>query len=365
MTRQRASGLYVGVMSGTSLDGIDVALVRFSEASKPHLVQARCEPYPDWLRAAARALGVRGDNELERAALVANDLARAYADAVRQTLLDANLTPSAIEAIGCHGQTVRHQPQAGYTVQLVNGALLAELSGISVVTDFRSRDIAAGGQGAPLVPAFHEAVFARADVRRAIVNIGGIANVTLLDPGHPVRGFDTGPGNCLLDDWALRHIGTPFDRDGAFAATGTVQADLLERLIADPYFAASPPKSTGRDYFNLEWAASRATLAGAPADAQATFAELTARSIMNAVGPASEVYVCGGGASNTDLMRRMRAVFGGGKLATTEALGVPPDTVEACAFAWLARASIGGVPASLASVTGAAGNRVLGAIYPR
>ncbi len=358
--------LYVGLMSGTSLDGIDVAIARFPDAS---VLATRYEPYPEPLRTAARALLEPGANELDRAARLANDLTRAYAAAIARALAAAGLETSAVSAIGCHGQTVRHQPRAGYTIQLINGALLAELTAIPVVCDFRSRDIAAGGEGAPLVPAFHDALFRRAGVHRVIVNLGGIGNVTDLAPARPLRGFDTGPANCLLDDWAMHRIGTPFDRDGALAAGGKVDAALLAALLAEPYFAAAPPKSTGRELFNLAWLERHRIQDIAPADVQATLAELTAQSVARAIrehcAGAAEAYFCGGGSHNSDLMRRLRTALAGVRIETTTALGIAPDFVEAVAFAWLAHAALEGETSSRASVTGARGDRVLGAVYPR
>jgi anhydro-N-acetylmuramic acid kinase len=275
-----------------------------------------------------------------------------------------------------HGQTVRHRPEEGWTLQLNSPARVAERAGVPVVADFRSRDVAAGGHGAPLVPAFHAALFGRADADRVVVNIGGIANLTVLPAGGSVaavRGFDTGPGNVLLDLWCARHRGEPFDRDGAWARSGRVDPALLERMLAEPYFALRPPKSTGRDLFNAEWLA--AMLAGgAPAqaaDVQATLVALTARSIARAVDAAAgagngvDVLVCGGGANNAALIAALAAELSPRRVATTAAEGVPVEQVEALAFAWLAWQAVSGRPGNLPAVTGARGPRVLGAIYPR
>ena len=374
-------------MSGTSLDGVDAALVDFVDfvdfadfvdlAGSPRLVASHYVPYPDHLRTELLALHVAGPSELHRAALASNRLALLYADAVSALLENAGLKAQAIAAIGCHGQTIRHRPEAGYTLQLNNAALLAERTGIRVVADFRSRDIAAGGQGAPLVPAFHAACFRDATRHRVILNLGGIANITSLPPhsaesaanaAAAVIGFDTGPANMLLDAWAATHLGKPYDADGAFAASGQVIPGLLERCLGDPYFAAPPPKSTGRDHFNLDWLHAMGTAAHRPQDVQATLAELSARSIAQAIArwcpEAQEVHACGGGTHNAQLMKRIAGMLGEIPLAATGALGIPADWVEAMAFAWLAREALCARPGNLPAVTGASGPRVLGAIYP-
>ncbi len=361
------SELYVGLMSGTSLDGVDAVLVDFAPAPG-RLVATHFAPYPDAVRAEALALNAVGANELERAAELGNRLAVLYAAATRELLAKANVDKGRVSAIGCHGQTVRHRPDRGYTAQLGNGALLAERSGLRVVCDFRSRDVAAGGHGAPLVPAYHAACFASPAVHRVMVNIGGIANVTDLRPGAPVRGFDTGPGNVLLDLWAQQHLGQPLDRDGAWAGSGKVIDELLRGMLADPFFAGAPPKSTGRDQFNEAWLARHRPERFAPRDVQATFVALTTQSISDAVkrfcDGTQEVLGCGGGASNSHLMRELARRLPRLRVATTAAAGVDPDWVEAMAFAWLARETLAGRTSSLPEVTGAAGPRVLGAIYP-
>ncbi len=361
------SELYVGLMSGTSLDGVDAALVDFA-APPGRLAASYFLPYPGDLRAEVLALNGPGPDELERAAAVSNRLAELYARTAADLLARAGVARERVAAIGCHGQTVRHRPDRGFTVQLGNGARLAELSGLRVVVDFRSRDVAAGGQGAPLVPAFHAACFATPGVHRVVANIGGIANVTDLNPGAPVRGFDTGPGNVLLDTWAARHLGVPCDEDGRWAATGRVNEALLAAMLAEPFFALAPPKSTGRDDFNAAWLDRFVPAGYAPADVQATLTALTAASVARAVericGGADEVLVCGGGAHNARLMQELAVRSPAARVATTAQAGVDPDWVEAMAFAWLARRALRGETGSLPGVTGARGARVLGAIYP-
>jgi anhydro-N-acetylmuramic acid kinase len=319
------------------------------------------------LRAELAELNRSGGDELRRAALAANELARAYAATV-QTLLEKSAVDARdVRAIGCHGQTVRHQPAAGYTIQIVNGSLLAELARATVVCDFRSRDIAAGGQGAPLAPAFHHAVFASKTTQRVIVNIGGIANLTDLPPAAAVTGFDCGPGNLMLDAWTQRHLAQPFDRDGAWARQGRAIPALLARLVDDEYFRRAPPKSTGRETFNPEWLEQRLTGAEKPADVQATLLALTADGIAAAIGRfcagATEVYLCGGGARNTALFDLLASQLAPREVAATDALGVSAEHVEALAFAWLARQTLNSSPGNLPAVTGARGGRVLGAVY--
>ncbi|QEK95174.1 anhydro-N-acetylmuramic acid kinase [Achromobacter insolitus] len=363
--------LYIGLMSGTSVDGVDGVLVRLGDGQPPAVQASASLPMPADLRRELLALNQSGDDELTRAALAANSLARLYAQAVAALLQHAGVAAGDVAAIGAHGQTVRHRPDLGYTVQLNAPALLAELTGIDVVADFRSRDVAAGGQGAPLVPPFHAAIFG-APQGRAVLNLGGIANVTLLEPGHAPRGFDTGPANVLLDGWCQRHLGQAYDADGRWAATGQVLAPLLEQLISsEPWFALPPPKSTGRDLFNMQWLDERlAAFDGpkpAPQDVQATLQRLTARTVANAIDAAAastqEVFVCGGGARNTGLMRELAYCLQR-PVRPTDALGVPAQEVEALAFAWLAQAFMQRRPAGLPAVTGARGPRILGALYP-
>jgi anhydro-N-acetylmuramic acid kinase len=365
------SKLYIGLMSGTSVDGVDGVLARLGGGQPPRVLASASLPMPADLRQELLALNLSGEDELARGALAANALARLYAQAVAALLRDAGVAARDVAAIGAHGQTVRHRPDSGYTLQLNAPPLLAELSNIDVVADFRSRDVAAGGQGAPLVPPFHAAVFG-APQGRAVLNLGGIANVTLLEPGQPPRGFDTGPANVFLDGWCQRHLGTPFDADGRWAASGQVLAPLLEQLIAgEPWFALPPPKSTGRDLFNMQWLDSRlAAFDGpspAPQDVQATLQRLTARTVANAIDAAAagtrEVFVCGGGARNPGLMRELAYCLQR-PVRATDALGVPAQEVEALAFAWLAQAFMERRPAGLPAVTGARGPRILGALYP-
>lgn len=368
------SGLYIGLMSGTSLDGVDAVLADF-DSQRPRVLGHSSAPFPAALKAELLALNSPTDNELHRAALAANALVREYAAQVQAVLRQCGVTANAVRAIGTHGQTVRHRPQefdgTGYTLQLNNPALLAELCGIAVVADFRTRDVAAGGQGAPLVPPFHRAFFGTPDAPRAVLNIGGISNLTLLDPATPdVLGFDCGPGNALMDAWCLAHTGQPFDAEGHWAATGQVHAGLLARLLDEPFFAKAPPKSTGRDLFNGPWLQAR--LAGmealAPQDVQATLTELTAmacaRSLLAVAPHCRTLIVCGGGALNADLMRRLQLALPGCALASSADFDLPPMQVEATAFAWLARQTVLGQTSSLKSVTGAKGARILGGIYP-
>lgn len=365
--------LYVGLMSGTSTDGVDGVLASIGPDAPPRVLAEASLPMPESLRRTLLDLNAPGPDELERAARASIDLAECYAETTRRLLAAAGRAPGDIAAIGAHGQTVRHRPDQGYTLQLNAPAVLAERTGIPVVADFRARDVAAGGQGAPLVPAFHAAVFA-GDAPRAVLNLGGIANVTLLAPGRPVTGFDTGPANMLLDEWCGRHTGQPYDADGAFAAAGKVDANILEYLLAsEPWLTRRPPKSTGRDLFNAAWLDSRL---GAwegycrrlsAQDIQATLQRFTARTVAQAIEreapDTADVLVCGGGARNGGLMRDLAECLGR-PVVTTDAHGVPAQSVEALAFAWLAYAHLNGIAAGLPEVTGARGPRVLGALYP-
>ncbi|MDT7518304.1 anhydro-N-acetylmuramic acid kinase [Rhodoferax sp. TBRC 17660] len=373
------SELFIGLMSGTSLDGVDGVLVDFG-GDAPKVLAHETLGFPDTLRADFLALNTSGPDEIHRGALAANGLAHLYAKVVDSLLHSTGLTANAVHAIGAHGQTVRHRPGefdgVGYTTQLNQPALLAELCGINVVADFRSRDVAAGGQGAPLVPPFHQAFFSPRGERLAVLNIGGISNFTLLNatPEAPVLGFDCGPGNALMDAWCHRHTGQHFDADGAWAASGTVLPELLNRLLQEPFLQKKPPKSTGRDLFNIAWLeghliAWRATGEDStPADIQATLTEFTARTCVDALernmAACPVVAVCGGGAYNGSLMRRLQALLPGCKVQSSASLGLPPLQVEATAFAWLARQTSLHRPSSLPKVTGAQGARILGAIYP-
>lgn len=360
---------YIGIMSGTSLDGIDVVLADFS-ATLPSLLHTFYVPYDAGLRDRLRELHHAGHDELHRAAMLGNELARNYAGAVAGLLARSSVTPGNITAIGCHGQTVRHCPQSGsgYTIQIGNSALLAELTGITVVSDFRSRDIAAGGQGAPLVPAFHRVLFGHPQLYRVVVNIGGISNITSLASDGGVIGFDCGPGNSMMDEWCLRHTGRPYDESGAWAASGTVLQALLRELLAIPFFSLRPPKSTGRETFSLAWLESCLNGNEKPADVQATLLQLTVEGIAGSISSyfpdAMEVYLCGGGARNETLVAGLTTALRGRKIDLTDSLGVDADWLEAFAFAWLAKQAIQGNPGNIPAVTGARGTRLLGAIYP-
>ena len=365
--------LYIGLMSGTSLDGVDGVLADFSQA-KPCVIAHAGAPLRAELRAELLALNTSGTDELHRAALAANALMRTYAAVVSDLLARTSTAAAAVRAIGAHGQTVRHRPQefdgTGYTLQLCQSALLAELTGIVVVADFRSRDVAAGGQGAPLAPFFHRALFSRQGEAVGVLNIGGIANITLLRADGSMLGFDCGPGNALMDIWCARHTGQPFDGGGAWAASGKVLAPLLEAMLAEPYFAKPPPKSTGRDLFNQAWLVAHLQRFGlaAPEDIQATLAELTARACVTDVSrhepSLRRLIVCGGGALNTHLMGRLGALLPLASVASSADAGLPPLQVEATAFAWLARKAVLREKLALQSTTGAKGARVLGCIYP-
>lgn len=361
---QPSEPLYIGLMSGTSLDGIDGVLSASNQA-----LHAAFVAFPDPLRAELLALQSAGNNELHRAAMAANELTVLYAQCVQQLLADAGIRAAQVTAIGAHGQTIRHRPELGYTQQIINPALLAELTGIEVIADFRHRDIAAGGQGAPLVPAFHQAVFGSTTQTRVVANIGGISNISILRPDGCASGYDTGPGNMLIDGWIHAQRGQRYDAAGEWAASGTVMPDLLDALLSEPYLALPAPKSTGRDLFNAEWLAQHLShFAGAaPADVQATLTALTARTLADAIrrdAPGAEaVYVCGGGAMNTQLMHLLQSQLAC-PVSETSALGVSPQHVEALAFAWLAARFVERIPGNLPSVTGARGLRVLGALYP-
>lgn len=366
--------LYIGLMSGTSLDGLDAVLVAFDGAA-PSVRGHVHRPFPPALRAELLALNSAGNNELHRAALGANALVRLEAECVQALLADTGVPSAAVIAIGAHGQTVRHRPGefdgTGYTVQLHNGALLAELCGIDVVCDFRSRDVAAGGQGAPLVPAFHAAVFAQPGQALAVLNLGGIANLTLIGEDGSVRGFDCGPANALLDGWCERHTGRAYDAQGRWGAAGQVQPLLLQALMSEPFLQQAPPKSTGRDLFNLAWLlplVARHAADASPQDVQATLAEFSAAAVADDLhrhAPGGiELLVCGGGVFNADLMARLGARLPGVRLRSSAERGVPPTQVEAVAFAWLAQAFTRRRPGNLEAVTGARGPRVLGALYP-
>jgi anhydro-N-acetylmuramic acid kinase len=361
------SSLYIGLMSGTSLDGVDAVLAQIGDG-RIHSLASHHIAMPEQLRQDLMRLQSAASNELENACLAANAIAGLYAQTVQQLLQQAGIAASAVAALGAHGQTVRHQPAQGYTLQLLNAALLAELTGIAVAYDFRSRDIAAGGQGAPLVPAFHAALFHAPDRIRGIVNIGGIANISVLQgtDSCSATGFDCGPGNVLMDGWCERHTGHRYDQDGAWAASGTRDEKLLEILMSHDYFGLPVPKSTGRDDFHLDWLDRCLNTLGhnlQPNDVQATLCELTALTIAQACLSAQtqDVYLCGGGAWNRTLCRAIeRHLNQTAMLASTASLGVPVDQVEA--FAWLAERTTSGKPGNLPAVTGARGPRVLGSL---
>jgi anhydro-N-acetylmuramic acid kinase len=366
------SELYIGLMSGTSLDGVDAVLADFS-GPRCVVLEHHASAFDDTTRAELLALNSPGANELHRAALAANGLARHYAQAVRALLQAAGVPAQAVRAIGAHGQTVRHRPGefdgTGYTLQLNNPALLAELTGIAVVADLRSRDVAAGGQGAPLVPAFHQHMFGQPGQDLLVLNIGGIANLSALGADGRVLGFDCGPGNALMDHWCQLHTGQPFDRDGAWAASGQVLPGLLALFQEEPYLRRSPPKSTGRDLFRPEWLQERLARFGpaTPADVQATLTELTASACAESASSYQKnsirLAVCGGGAFNRYLMARLQALLPALQVQATDAFGLPALQVEAAAFAWLGRQAVRGLPGNLPMATGAQGARVLGCIY--
>ncbi|MEO7401944.1 MAG: anhydro-N-acetylmuramic acid kinase [Polaromonas sp.] len=373
---------YIGLMSGTSLDGADGVLVDFSGQTL-RVAAAASEPFSEAFRTELLALNTPSQNELHRSALAAHQLATVYASVVHALLCDARaqgIGAGQIQAIGAHGQTVRHQPpkdpaktgDVGYTLQLNNPSLLAELTGLDVVADFRSRDVAAGGQGAPLVPAFHQGVFGRDDRTVAVLNLGGIANLSVLPPENTgaVLGFDCGPGNALMDAWCQQHTGQPFDAGGAWAASGKPVPQLLASLLDEPYLSQAIPKSTGRDLFSLVWLAEKLApfSSCATADIQNTLTEFTASACISAMArhasQSKELIVCGGGAFNLHLLQRLQAGLPWLRVSTSDRHGLPPLQVEAAAFAWLARQMIKRLPGNLASATGAAGPRVLGALYP-
>jgi len=382
-THLMTSRLFIGLMSGTSLDGVDGVLASIHENGQMYVEGHAFRPFEAPFREALLALNQSGPDELHRAALAGNQVSRHYAQVVQDLLVQTSHSPQDITAIGAHGQTVRHRPlefdgdsktqqaAVGYTIQLINAALLAELSGIDVVADFRSRDLAAGGQGAPLVPAFHQGVFGHPGQCVAAMNIGGISNISVLRADGSVQGWDCGPGNALMDFWCQQHTRQAFDCNGAWAATGTVQADLLHSLLSEDFLSRMPPKSTGRDLFNPAWLEQhlQAFVKLSAVDVQATLTEFTALACATDVtmhaAKAQTLIVCGGGALNAHLMRRLSAHLPDMDVVSSEQRGLPPLQVEAAAFAWLAFKALRRETASLQSVTGARGARVLGALYPR
>ncbi|MEJ2791064.1 MULTISPECIES: anhydro-N-acetylmuramic acid kinase [unclassified Pseudoxanthomonas] len=375
MTTPASTELYLGLISGTSADGIDAALVRFEDSPTGlgcELVHGRTFAWDPALRAQWVALGQGADNvSLDGLGSLDGLAARAFADAASALLEEAGVPRGRVRALGSHGQTIRHRPHADppFTWQLGDGNVIAERSGIDTVADFRRRDVAAGGHGAPLMPAFHAALLGSLQEDRAVLNLGGIGNFTLLPRVGDVRGFDTGPANALMDAWCARHTGRTYDAGGAFAASGHVDAALLARLLAEPWFALAPPKSTGREQFHLDWLQARmGEVTISPADVQATLLELTARTVADALQitqPATRrVLVCGGGVHNAVLMARLAAHLPQAVVESTAAHGLDPDYVEAMGFAWLARETLAGRSGNLPAVTGAVGRRVLGVVYP-
>ena len=380
--------IYIGVMSGTSLDGVDVVAVSF----EPMVLHASLTiAFPEELRADLLALTYPDDNEIERMGVADVALAQLIGDAVNELIAEHKLPIEAIVAIGSHGQTIRHRPESGFSLQIGDPNLIAELTQLPVVADFRRRDMAAGGQGAPLVPAFHQAVFQHPSINRIILNLGGMANISVLPAGPPTQGFgyDTGPANILMDAWCFQHTGHSYDHDGAWAAAGTVDKPLLAHLLANEYFSRPYPKSTGREDFNLEWLqqqmievatqslfeevngsydASNALDQTPPQDIQATLLMLTAKTVADAVeqtGLTGELWVCGGGAYNSALWQALAELLPHWTLHSTAELGLAPTWVEATAFAWLARQRVLGLPGNLPAVTGASGLRVLGTLTHR
>lgn len=364
------SGRYIGVMSGTSLDGVDVVLAVIDENSVTQLASLSW-PIPIAVKEAVLAICQGQPLTLSQLGQLDNRLGNLFADAVLALMSQEKLAAQDIVAIGCHGQTVWHEPtgDAPHTMQIGDNNIIVARTGVSVVGDFRRRDMALGGQGAPLVPAFHQALLAHVSERRMILNIGGIANLSLLIPGQPVRGFDTGPGNMLIDAWIWRNLGKPYDKDAEWANDGKVILPLLQDMLNDPYFAAPAPKSTGREYFNYGWLSQYlARYPGLRAqDVQATLTELTAVTISEQVllsGGCERLLVCGGGSRNPLVMARLAGLLAGTEVATTDEYGISGDDMEALAFAWLAWRTVAGLPGNLPSVTGASQATVLGAIFP-
>jgi anhydro-N-acetylmuramic acid kinase len=362
---------YIGLMSGTSMDALDAVLVDLSEAT-PHLEASLSHPLPPTLRQQLIALTTPGANEIERSAQADRELGRFSAKTIQTLLEQTSITASQITAIGSHGQTIRHSPDSSpsYTVQIGDGNTIAQLTGITTVTDFRRRDMVVGGQGAPLVPAFHSALYRDERKTRVILNLGGIANISILprDPHLPVSGFDTGPANVLLDSWCQAQRGEPFDKNGAWASSGQILPEFLQTLLDDPYFQRSPPKSTGREYFNMDWLGPKLPANSNSADVQATLSELTARTIAEAITQycpdSAELIVCGGGAYNADLMQRLQTNLPAMPVVSSGESGISPRWMEAMAFAWLAHQTLRGLPGNLPTVTGASKPVILGAIYP-
>ena len=374
MPNPESPRLFLGLISGTSADGIDAALVRFADDAahaRPELVFGRTYAWDPMLRARLVALGQQSAQlTLDEVGELDVRIGRAFANAANAAIADSGIDRGELAAIGSHGQTLRHRAHGDvpYTLQLGDPSSIAERCGVAVVADFRRRDVAAGGHGAPLVPAFHAATLHDAGEDRAVLNLGGIANFTLLPAHGAVRGFDTGPANGLMDAWCLRHTGQGFDAGGAFAASGQVDDGLLARLLDEPWFALPPPKSTGRDQFHLDWVASKLAGDESAADVQATLLALTMRTVADALRASQpetrRLIACGGGVHNPALMVALANAMPGIHVESSAAHGLDPDSVEAMAFAWLARETLANRPGNLPAVTGAAGPRVLGGIYP-
>ena len=372
------SGLYLGIISGTSVDTVDAAVASFgSDMASARVVHAHGHPIPSRLRQDLLGAAAKERTTLARIARLDVEVGHLFADAALAAIREAGFDRADLTAVGSHGQTVRHEPDGRWpsTTQIGDPNVIAQRTGITTVADFRRRDVAAGGQGAPLAPAFHQAVMSHPSLRRAVVNLGGIANVSLLDPadsrGKGPLGFDSGPANGLLDAWARRRLDAPFDQDGAWAARGVVHGPLLERMLADPYFSRPAPKSTGRGYFDEGWIDRQLRSAAepiAPADVQRTLCELCAATVSESIeryGPeTAEVYLCGGGVHNRTLVERLSARLAPRPITRTDVLGISADYVEAAAFAWLAKCALDGAPGNLPSVTGASEAVVLGGIYP-
>ena len=364
--------LYIGLMSGTSMDGIDAALVEFgADSDQPRLLATHAWAWPNELVQQLHTICTPGDNEIDRMGVLDQRVAEEFAHAVHALLQTANITPEQICAIGSHGQTIRHRPESGFTLQIGNGARLAAMTGIDVICDFRMKDVALGGQGAPLVPAFHQAVFGKKNEPRFILNIGGISNVSVL-PGNAeqVFGFDTGPGNTLLDSWYRHHhqVGS-YDVGGQWAGSGQIHQSLLNELLTHAYFALPYPKSTGRETFTFDWLLQQLSIFAEinAADVQRTLLEFTAITASEALQPlatSARLYLCGGGAHNPLLCQRIAALLADWQVTSTASLDMHPDWVEAIAFAWLAHCFCERRSGNLPAVTGASRKAVLGAFYP-
>jgi anhydro-N-acetylmuramic acid kinase len=367
------NGLYIGIMSGTSMDSVDASLIEFNPKGQTHLA-SHSHPWPRELQQQLKALSQPGDNEVERLGILDSMVAEEFAKCAQELLQKTNRNPQEISAIGSHGQTVRHRPNGDhpFTLQIGDPNRIAELTGITTVADFRRRDMAAGGQGAPLACAFHQAMFRTPDENRVILNLGGIANITILPAESEGRviGFDTGPANTLLDAWALRHLDIQYDESGAWASSGAVQQNLLTEMLKDDYLQLAPPKSTGPEHFNLSWLDT--TLNGLPLldqqDVQATLVSFSAKTVAQAIQRegirCDRVIACGGGVHNQALMDMLKKELGDIPIESSSTYGVDPNNVEAIAFAWLARQTLLGLPGNIPDVTGASGARVLGGIYP-